>query len=154
MSYVPSNEDLVWTKNHIENKRLWAVPSIGCVLIFDHNNMFFDTWMKSEPTDEETVRFQSIESNLLALGYSERRASIFGGAKNVEEVMFAINSAIISMEKDGSADDTWLSAIKSIEEHLKDSTSWQDPRLKGDDVKPRKSFNIKFGLLILSGPIT
>ena len=143
MSYVPSDDDLAWTKNHIENKRLWAVPSIGCVLIFDHNNMFFDTWMKSEPTDEETVRFQSIESNLLALGYSERRASIIGGAKNVEEVMFAINTAIISMEKDGIADDTWLSVKKTIQEHLKDSTSWQDPRLKGDDTKPRKSFNIK-----------
>ena len=57
--------------------------------------------------------------------------------------MFAINTAIISMEKDGSADDTWLSVKRSIEEHLKDSISWQDPRLKGDDIKPRKSFNIR-----------
>ena len=122
---------------------MWAVPSVGCVLIFDHNNMFFDTWMKSEPSDEETIRFQSIESNLLALGYSERKASIIQGTNNVEEVMFAINTTIIAMEKDGTADDKWLSVKKSIEQHLKGSNIWKDPRLKGDDAMPRKSFNIR-----------
>jgi len=143
MTYVPSKEDLIWTKNHIKNKRMWAVPSVGCVLIFDHNNVFFDTWMKSEPSDEETIRYQSIESNLLALGYSERKVSIMRGAHNVEDVMFALNTSIIKMEKNGTADDEWLSVKKSIEQHLKGSNKWKDPRLKGDDTKPRKSFNIK-----------
>ena len=143
MTYVPSKEDLVWTKNHIKNKRMWAVPSVGCVLIFDHNHVFFDTWMKSEPNDEETIRYQSIESNLLALGYSERKVSIMRGAHNVEDVMFALNTSIIEMEKNGTADDEWLSVKKSIEQHLKSSNNWKDPRLKGDDTKPRKSFNIK-----------
>ena len=143
MSYVPSEQDLAWTKNHIQNKPIWAVPSVGCVLIFDHNNMFFDTWMKSEPNDEETVYFQSIESNLLALGYSERRASIIGGTKSVEEVLFAINTAIVSKQKDGKANAIDLSVKKSIEEHLKGSDNWEDPRLKRDDVRPQKSFNIK-----------
>lgn len=143
MLYVPSDEDLSWTRNHIENKIVWAVPSVGCVLIINHENMFFDTWMKSEPTDEETTRFEAIESNLLSLGYTERRASIIRGTKNVEEVLFAINSAIISKEKDGKANDTDLSVKKSIEKHLKGSDNWDDPRLKGDDVRPRKSFNIK-----------
>jgi len=141
--YVPSKEDLVWTKKHIENKRLWAVPSVGCVLIFDHNNMFFEIWMKSEPSEEETTRFQTIESNLLALGYSERGASIIQGTTNVEEVMFAIKHAIIVKEKNGSADDKWLSVKRSIEKHLKGSDNWQDPRLKGDDAKPRKTPNVR-----------
>ena len=143
MIYVPSEDDLIWTKKHIENKVVWAVPSVGCVLIFSHGNMFFDTWMKSEPTDEETTRFEAIESNLLSLGYTERRASIIRGTKNVEEVLFAINSAIISKEKHGKANDTDLSVKKSIEKHLKGSDNWEDPRLKGDDIRPRKSFNTK-----------
>ena len=143
MTYVPSEDDLIWTKKHIENKVVWAVPSVGCVLIFSHGNMFFDTCMKSEPTDEETTRFEAIESNLLSLGYTERRASIIRGTKNVEEVLFAINSAIISKEKHGKANDTDLSVKKSIEKHLKGSDNWEDPRLKGDDIRPRKSFNTK-----------
>ena len=143
MTYVPSEEDLIWTKKHIQNKIVWAVPSVGCVLIISHENMFFDTWMKSEPTDEETIRFQSIESNLLALGYTERGASIIRGTNNVEEVLFAINSAIISKEKDGKGNERDISVRKSIEKHLKVSNNWGDPRLKGDDVRPQKSYNIK-----------
>ena len=46
------------------------------------------------------------------------------GAHNVEDVMFALNTSIIEMEKNGTADDEWLSVKKSIEQHLKSSNNW------------------------------
>ena len=118
MAYVPSTEDLESTRNAIHNQRFWGIPSIGCVLIFYHDYMFFDTFMKSDPTEEETKNFEAVEANLIALGYSERNASIISGTKNVDDVLFAISRAINRMEIKGEADEIDLSVKKSIEELL------------------------------------
>ncbi len=118
MTYIPSPEDLEWTMGHIQNKRLWAIPSIGCALVIDHDNMIFDTWMKSEPTEEETLNFEAVDANLTALGYTERHASIIGGTRNVDDVLFAIRRAIERLERDGKADATWISVRDSIDRLL------------------------------------
>ena len=118
MAYVPSTEDLESTRDAIHNQRFWGIPSIGCVLIFYHDYMFFDTFMKSDPTEEETKNFEAVEANLIALGYSERNASIIGGTKNLDDVLFAISRAINIMEIKGEADEIDLSLKKNIEELL------------------------------------
>ena len=118
MAYVPSNEDLEWTASTIEAQRLWAIPSIGCALVIDHDNMIFDTWMKSEPTEEETLNFEAVEANMAALGYTERHASIIGGTRNVDDVLFAISRAIVRLESEGKADSAWISVKDSIDSLL------------------------------------
>ena len=45
-------------------KTTWAMPSVGCVIKFDHLNKHFLILMKENPTDAETESVERVVTNL------------------------------------------------------------------------------------------
>ena len=97
MSYIPTPEDLEWTRNAIQGISTWAAPSIGCVIKIDHANKQFLTFMKMNPTELETFNFEKIAANLNHLGYTENGSFIMGGMNSADEILVAL--AAIEEEK-------------------------------------------------------
>ena len=92
--------------NHINEKIMWSVPSVGCVILLHHQSKSWITYMKSNPTEQETDDYEKIEANLNVLGYHESSASIIRG-KNVNEVLIILRTVIAKAEQERELDDFW-----------------------------------------------
>ena len=65
MAYVPTKSDIEWTLNAINGRTLCGlVPSVGCVILLHHQSNSWMTYMKSNPTEQETEDYEKIETNL------------------------------------------------------------------------------------------
>ena len=92
MTYVPNAEDLEWTRNVIQGKTTWAMPSIGCVFKLDHLNKHFLILMKENPSDGETANVERVVTNLTLLGFTETGSFIMPGMTHVDHILAAIDS--------------------------------------------------------------
>ena len=107
MAYVPTKSVIEWTHNAINGRTVWAVPSVGCVILLHHQSNSWMTYMKSNPTEQETEDYEKIETNLNVLGYSEGSAKIIGQAKNVDDVLVILRTMISVTEAEKGLDDFW-----------------------------------------------
>ena len=114
MVYTPTQADIEWTPNAINGRIVWAVPSVGCVILLHHDTNTWMTYMKSNPTEIETHNYEKIETNLNALGYQEASAQIFGRATNVDEVIVALHVMITKTEQEKGLDQFWTRVRDSI----------------------------------------
>ena len=79
------------------------------------------TYMKSNPTEQETEDYEKIETNLNVLGYSEGSAKIIGQAKNVDDVLVILRTMISVTEAEKGLDDFWTNVkiqVSTILEQL------------------------------------
>ena len=121
MTYVPTKSDIEWTHNAINGRTVWAVPSVGCVILLHHQSNSWMTYMKSNPTEQETEDYEKIETNLNVLGYSEGSAKIIGQAKNVDDVLVILMTMISVAEAEKGLDDFWTNVkiqVSTILEQL------------------------------------
>ena len=121
MAYVPTKSDIEWTHNAINGRTVWAVPSVGCVILLHHQSNSWMTYMKSNPTEQETEDYEKIETNLNVLGYSEGSAKIIGQAMNVDDVLVILRTMISVTEAEKGLNDFWTSVkiqVSTILEHL------------------------------------
>jgi hypothetical protein len=121
MAYVPTKSDIEWTHNAINGRAVWAVPSVGCVILLHHQSNSWMTYMKSNPTEQETEDYEKIETNLNVLGYSEGSAKIIGQAKNVDDVLVILRTMISVTEAEKGLDDFWTNVkiqVSTILEQL------------------------------------
>ena len=121
MAYVPTKSDIEWTHNAINGRTVWAVPSVGCVILLHHQSSSWMTYMKSNPTEQETEDYEKIETNLNVLGYSEGSAKIIGQAKNVDDVLVILMTMISVAEAEKGLDDFWTNVkiqVSTILEEL------------------------------------
>ena len=114
MAYTPTQADIEWTLNAINGRIVWAVPSVGCVILLHHDTKTWLTFMKSRPTEIETHNYEKIETNLNVLGYNEESAQIFGRANNVDEVLLALFAMITKIEEKGELDPFWARVKATI----------------------------------------
>ena len=114
VSYLPTQADIEWTNNAITGRVVWAVPSVGCVLLIHHETKNWTTYMKSNPTDQETVNYEEIETNLNILGYHEATAKIIGEAKNVNDVLFILRAMVGKAKQERGLDEFWTRVDNSI----------------------------------------
>lgn len=114
MTYIPTQADIEWTINAINGKLVWAIPSVGCVILLHHDTNTWMTYMKSNPTELETHNYEKIESNLNVLGYHEASAQIFGRAINVDEVILALFAMVTKAEQEGELDHFWTRVKTTI----------------------------------------
>ena len=114
MTYIPTQADIEWTLNAINGRLVWAVPSVGCVILLHHDTNTWATYMKANPTELETHNYEKIETNLNVLGYHEESAQIFGRANNVDEVILALFAMIAKAEGEGELDDFWTRVKTTI----------------------------------------
>ena len=87
MTYVPTTQDLDWTKRAIQGKHSWAVPSGGFLLTLDHDKMVFNTFMKMNPNRRELDLFARVSLNLFVLGYQEGKRVSCEGANSVDDIV-------------------------------------------------------------------
>ena len=121
MAYVPTESDIEWTHNAINGRTVLAVPSVGCVILLHHQSNSWMTYMKSNPTEQETEDYEKIETNLNVLGYSEGSAKIIGQAKNVDDVLVILRTTISVTEAEKGLDDFWTNVkiqVSTILEQL------------------------------------
>jgi hypothetical protein len=118
MAYIPTQADIEMTLNAINGRVVWAVPSVGCVILLHHETNTWSTYMKSNPTEIETHNYEKIETNLNVLGYHEASAQIFGRAKNVDEVIVALYVMITKTEQENGLDQFWKSVRDTISNFL------------------------------------
>lgn len=121
MAYVPTKSDIEWTHNAINGRAVWTVPSVGCVILLHHQSNSWMTYMKSNPTEQETEDYEKIETNLNVLGYSEGSAKIIGQAKNVDDVLVILRTMISVTEAEKGLDDFWTNVkiqVSTILEQL------------------------------------
>lgn len=121
MEYVPTKEDVEWTLNAINGRTVWAVPSVGCVILLHHSSNSWMTYMKSNPTEQETENYEKIEMNLNVLGYTEGSAKIIGQAKHVDDVLVILRTIISATEAEKGLDDFWTNVklqVSTILDHL------------------------------------
>ena len=114
MAYTPTQADIEWTLNAINGRIVWAVPSVGCVILLHHDTNTWITFMKSKPTEIETHNYEKIETNLNVLGYREESAQIFGRANNVDEVLLALFAMITKIEEKEELDPFWARVKATI----------------------------------------
>lgn len=119
MTYVPSQSDIEWTLNNINGKIMWSVPSVGCVILLHHQSNSWITYMKSNPTEQETDDYEKIEANLNILGYHESSASIIGEANNVNDVLVILKTIIAKAEQKKELDEFW-NGVKILVSHQLD----------------------------------
>ena len=85
-TYIPTTADLEWTKGAIKDIGIWATPSCGCVIIFEHEKMIFHLAFNGSPTEGQLLGFAKIRTNLIALGYNESRKYVIPDTVTVEDV--------------------------------------------------------------------
>lgn len=107
MTYVPTKSDIEWTLNAINGRIVWAVPSVGCVILIHHQSNSWMTYMKAKPTEQETEDYEKIETNLKFLGYSEGSAKTIGQANHVDDVLVILGRMISVTEAEKGLDDFW-----------------------------------------------
>jgi hypothetical protein len=86
VTYIPTAQDLDWTKRVIQGKHSWAVPSGGCILTLNHDQMKFATFIKTNPNPQEIDLFDRIFLNMIALGYQEEKRIICEGANSTDDI--------------------------------------------------------------------
>jgi len=87
VTYVPTAQDLDWTKRAIQGKKVWAVPSGGFLLTLDHATMVFTTFMKMNPNPPEIDLFERVFVNMVVLGYREEKRIVCEGADSVDDIV-------------------------------------------------------------------
>jgi len=118
MTYIPTESDVESTRNIINGQVVWAIPTIGCVLLIMHDLKGYHTWMKSNPTDIETENYEKVETNLLVLGYRELSAQIIGEATNVNDVLIILRTVVKNVKQGNELDDFWSSVDDSVSRML------------------------------------
>jgi len=86
VTYIPTAQDLDWTKRLIQDKHSWAVPSGGFILTLNHDQMVFATFMKMNPNPQEVDLFDRIFLNMITLGYQEEKRIICEGANSTDDI--------------------------------------------------------------------
>lgn len=107
MAYIPTESDVEWTRNAIDGRVVWAIPSIGCVLLIMHDRKGYQTYMKSNPTELETEEYEKVESNCSILGYREISASIIGEANNADDILMILKTVIEKRKQELEPDEFW-----------------------------------------------
>ena len=87
MTYVPTAQDLDWTRRAIQGKKCWAVPSGGFLLTLDHGEMVFSTFMKMNPNPQEIDLFNRVFLNMVTLGYQSVNRVFCEGANSVDDIV-------------------------------------------------------------------
>ena len=87
MVYIPTLEDIEWTRNAIIGKKIWAMPSGQCVFIMDHSSKVFRTGIIMNPTPQNMENYSRVRINLLCLGFQEESASILQGMNTLDEIV-------------------------------------------------------------------
>jgi hypothetical protein len=118
MTYIPTQADIEWTLNAINGRIVWAVPSIGCVILLNHDTNTWMTYMKSNPTELETYNYEKIETNLNVIGYQEASAKIMGQAKNVNDVLIILRTMISKTEEQKELDAFWTRVKNNVSKLL------------------------------------
>lgn len=114
VSYIPTQSDIEQTLNIINGRVVWAIPSVGCVMLIHHEAQNWTTYMKSNPTDEETVNYEKVETNLNVLGYQEASAKIIGEANNANDVLVVLREVVSKAKQQTELDDFWNAVDRSI----------------------------------------
>jgi len=88
--YIPSSDDIEWTRKAITRVKGWLVPSAGCLITCNHELMSFDviftTPNNSQVFANNINNFAKIRINLLVLGYSDGRLTIDPDSDSVEDI--------------------------------------------------------------------
>jgi len=114
MTDSPSKGDLEWTQSTIEGRVVWAIPSVGCVLLFDHTARDYKLFMKAEHNELELVNLERIESTLVELGYSQGEAHLVGGAQTAVDVVQMLKILTHTMSEREDLSQFW----KTVQEEL------------------------------------
>ena len=85
--YVPTTEDLEWTRRAIRGRKVWAVPSGGFVILLDHENMEFTTLLQIKGGSPEIDLFERVHVNLVTIGYTAKRGSFIEGAHATDDIL-------------------------------------------------------------------
>tara|TARA_B110000914_G_C15342802_1_gene390069 strand:+ start:178 stop:549 length:372 start_codon:yes stop_codon:yes gene_type:complete len=118
MTYIPTQADIEWTLTAINGRIVWAVPSVGCVILLHHDTNTWMTYMKSNPTELETHNYEKIETNLNVIGYHEESAKIIGQAKNVDDVLVILLAMISKTEEQKELDAFWTRVKNTVSKLL------------------------------------
>ena len=84
--YIPSSDDIEWTRNAITRVKGWLVPSAGCLITCNHELMSFDVIFNVDIDANHIYNFAKIRINLLALGYSDGRLIVDPDSNSVEDI--------------------------------------------------------------------
>jgi len=114
MTYIPTQAEIEWTLTAINGRIVWAVPSVGCVILLHHDTNTWITYMKSNPTELETHNYEKIEANLNVIGYHEASAKIIGQAKNVDDVLAILLEMISKTEEQKELDAFWVRVKNTV----------------------------------------
>ena len=87
MTYMPTAQDIEWTRQAIEGKKVWAVPSACCVFMLDHENKSFNTYFGMNISPLEQSNHDRIGINLLMLGFSGENRFFVEDAKHVDDIL-------------------------------------------------------------------
>jgi hypothetical protein len=87
MTYVPTAQDIEWTRQAIVGKKVWAVPSASCVFLLDHEAKSFNTYMIMNISALELSLHDRIGINLLMLGFAGENRFIVEGANHVDDIL-------------------------------------------------------------------
>ncbi len=87
MTYVPTAQDIEWTRQAIEGKKVWAVPSASCVFLLNHEAKSFNTYMRMNLSASEQSLHDRIGINLLMLGFAGENRLIVEGANHVDDIL-------------------------------------------------------------------
>jgi len=115
VTYSPTEEDLEWTQSTIEGRIVWAIPSIGCVFLFNHITKDYKLFMKAEHTDSEIRNLDRIELNLSAIGYCEDESNLVGGARTAEDIIQMLKILTESMADREELTEYWHSVKRVLD---------------------------------------
>ena len=87
MTYVPTAQDIEWTRQAIVGKKVWAVPSASCVFLLNHKTKSFNTYMIMNISALELSLHDRIGINLLMLGFAGENRFIVEGANHVDDIL-------------------------------------------------------------------
>ena len=84
--YIPSSDDIEWTRNTITRVKGWLVPRAGCLITCNHELMSFDVIFNVAIDANHIYNFAKIRINLLALGYSDGMLIVDPDSNSVEDI--------------------------------------------------------------------
>ena len=84
--YIPSSDDIEWTRNAITRVKGWLVPSAGCLITCNHELMSFDVIFNVAIDANHIYNFAKIRINLLTLGYSDGILIVDPDSNSVENI--------------------------------------------------------------------
>ena len=87
MSYIPTAQDIEWTRQAIMGKKVWAVPSASCVFLLDHEAKSFNAYMRMNISASEISLHERVGINLLMLGFAGENRFIVEGANHVDDIL-------------------------------------------------------------------